>query len=143
MALTGRVDIRQRLQLAIAKARLHKQTLSLLFVDIDRFNTINSTLGPEIGQQLIDTIHERLQHALEGKHKLIHIGSDDFVILSDCISSPPELRQLGNRLLNVIRKPCYVDKQQLLATASIGISSFPNKADNEQTLMHQALEMQP
>ncbi len=139
MALAGRVDIRQRLKLAIAKARLQKQPLSLLFVDIDRFNTINSTLGPEIGQQLIDIVHQRLQHALDGKYQLIHIGSDDFVVLSDCIFNASELRQLANRLLNIVRKPCFVDGQQLLATASIGISSYPNKASNEQELMHQAL----
>lgn len=139
MALAGRLDISQRLKLAIAKARLQKQSLSLMLIDIDRFNTINSTLGPEIGQQLINTIHERLQHALDGKHKLIHIGSDDFVVLSDSVANSSELRQLGNRLLNIIHKPCFIDHHQLLATASIGISNFPNKANDEHTLMHQAV----
>lgn len=137
--LSGRVDIRQRLQLAIAKARLHKQSLALLFIDIDRFNTITSTLGPKIGQQLVDTILERLTHALNGDHKLIHVGSDQFVLLSEATTQTSELRQLANRLLNIIRKPIYIDQQELMATASIGISIFPNKADNEQTLMHQAI----
>ncbi|NNC54951.1 MAG: EAL domain-containing protein, partial [Pseudomonadales bacterium] len=137
--LAGRVDIRQRLQLAISKARLHKHPLALLFIDLDRFNTITSTLGPDVGQQLVDTLHERLAHSLNGDHALIHVGSDEFAVLADNISNASQLRQLGNRLLNVIRKPVYIKDQQLVATASMGISVYPSKAENDQVLLHQAL----
>ncbi|MGB5324967.1 MAG: bifunctional diguanylate cyclase/phosphodiesterase [Pseudomonadales bacterium] len=137
--LSGRVDIRQRLQLAIAKARLRKQSVALLFIDLDRFNTITSTLGPEIGQQLVDTLNERLAHALNGDHVLMHVGSDEFAVLVDNVSNASQLRQLGNRLLNIIRKPVYIDEQQLVATASMGISVYPGKAENDQVLLHQAL----
>jgi diguanylate cyclase (GGDEF)-like protein len=137
--LAGRVDIRQRLQLAVAKARLRKQALALLFIDLDRFNTITTTLGPEVGQQLVDVIHERLAHALNGDHVLVHVGSDEFAVLAENVSNSSQLRQLGNRLLNVIRKPAYIDDQELVATASMGVSVYPSKADNEQILLHQAL----
>lgn len=137
--LAGRIDIRQRLQLAIAKAHLHKQSLALLFIDLDRFNTITSTLGPQVGQQLVDVILERLTHALNGDHMLIHVGSDEYAVLAENFSNSSQLRQLANRLLNVIRKPVYIDGQELVATASVGISIYPNKAENEQTLLHQAL----
>lgn len=137
--LAGRVDIQQRLQLAVAKARLHKNALALLFIDVDRFNTIVATMGTSIGQQLVDALHERLTHALNGDHMLIHIGSDEFVVLSDSAEHSSQLRQLANRLLTVIRKPVYIDGNELIATASIGISVFPNKADDEQILLQQAV----
>lgn len=137
--LAGRMDIKQRLQLAIARARLRKKSLALLFIDLDRFNTITATLGPEIGQQLLDTISQRLGLALDGDHLLMHLGSDEYAVLGEGIDNASQLRQLGNRLLNVIRKPVFIRNQELMATASIGISVYPNKADNEQILLHQAL----
>jgi diguanylate cyclase (GGDEF)-like protein len=137
--LAGRIDIKQRLQLAIARARLRKKSLALLFIDLDRFNTITSTLGPEIGQQLLDVISDRLTHALNGDHLLMHLGSDEFAVLIEGMDNASQLRQLANRLLNVIRKPVFIEQQQLMTTASIGISLYPNKADSEQTLLHQAI----
>ena len=50
-----------------------------------------------------------------------------------------QIRQLGNRLLNVINKPVFINEQELLTTASIGVSLYPNKAENEQILLHQAI----
>lgn len=137
--LAGRIDIKQRLQLAIARARLRKKSLALLFIDLDRFNTITSTLGPEVGQQFLDVTTDRLTHALNGDHLLMHLGSDEYAVLSEGIDNASQLRQLANRLLNVIRKPVFIDQQELMTTASIGISLYPNKADNEQTLLHQAI----
>ncbi len=137
--LAGRIDIKQRLQLAIAKARLHKTSFALLFIDLDRFNTVTATLGPEIGQQLLDVITERLTHAINGDHLLMHLGSDEYAVFIEGIDNSSQLRQLGNRLLNVIRKPIFIERQQLMTTASIGVSVYPNKADNEQTLLHQAI----
>lgn len=137
--LAGRMDIKQRLQLSIAKARLRKSSLALLFIDLDRFNTVTSTLGPEVGRQLLEVIGIRLTHALNGDHTILHLGSDEYVVLCEKIDNASQLRQLGNRLLNVIRKPIFIDGQELVSTASIGISLYPNKADNEQTLLHQAI----
>ena len=137
--LAGRIDIKQRLQLAIARARLRQKSLALLFIDLDRFNTITSTLGPEVGQQFLDVTTDRLTHALNGDHLLMHLGSDEYAVLSEGIDNASQLRQLGNRLLNVIRKPVFIDQQELMTAASIGISLYPNKADNEQTLLHQAI----
>ena len=137
--LAGRMDIKQRLQLAIARARLRKTSLALLFIDLDRFNTITATLGPEVGQQLLNAISERLSAALSGDHILMHLGSDEYAILVEGMDKSSQLRQLGNRLLNVIRQPVFINQQELVSTASMGISVYPNKADNEQLLLHQAL----
>lgn len=138
-ALTGRVDIRQRLQLAIAKARLQKSAVALMLIDLDRFHAIATTLGPKVGQSMVDTVSERLHHALDKDHNLIHLGSDEFAVLCAHNDSASQLRQLANRLLNVVRKPVYIDGNELLVTASIGVSVYPNKADNDQTLLHQAV----
>jgi len=137
--LAGRIDIKQRLQLAIAKARLRKSPLALLFIDLDRFHTITATLGAETGQQMLDAIGARLSHALEGQHSLMHLGSDEYVVLCEGVDNASQLRQLGNRLLSDIRKPVFIDQQQLVSTASIGISLYPNKAEDEQALLHQAI----
>ncbi len=137
--LAGRIDIKQRLQLAIARSRLRKNPLALLFIDLDRFNTITATLGPEFGQQFLDITTDRLSHALQGDHQLMHLGSDEYAVLIEGVDNASQLRQLGNRLLNVINKPVFIEQQELITTASIGISIYPNKADNEQALLHQAI----
>ena len=137
--LAGRIDIKQRLQLAIAKARLRENSLALLFIDLDRFNTITSTLGPEVGKEFLEVTTNRLNHALQGDHQLMHLGSDEYAVLIEGIENSSQLRQLGNRLLNVINKPVFINEQELLTTASIGVSLYPNKAENEQILLHQAI----
>ena len=94
--LAGRIDIKQRLQLAIAKARLRENSLALLFIDLDRFNTITSTLGPEVGKEFLEVTTNRLNHALQGDHQLMHLGSDEYAVLIEGIENSSQLRQLGN-----------------------------------------------
>ena len=137
--ISGRIDIKQRLQLAIARSRLRKNPLALLFIDLDRFNTITATLGPGFGQQFLDITTDRLSHALQGDHQLMHLGSDEYAVLIEGVDNSSQLRQLGNRLLNVINKPVFIEQQELITTASVGISIYPNKADNEQSLFTRRL----
>lgn len=137
--LSTRVDIKQRLQLAIAKARLGKTSLALFFIDLDRFTTVASTLGPQTAQALVDTVMQRLSYAIDNQHKLLHLGADEFVLLLETDNNSTQLRQLANRLLNTIRKPIYIDEQQLITTASIGASVYPSKAEDDQTLLHQSI----
>ena len=86
------------MQLAIARSRLRKKSSSTFLSISDRFNTITATLGPEFGQQFLDITTDRLSHALQGDHQLMHLGSDEYAVLIEGVDNASQLRQLGNRL---------------------------------------------
>ncbi len=141
--LAAQADISQRIKLAMAKAKSQRRSLSLLYIDLDRYNTVTSTLGNTVGNALIKTVHNRLASAintaLDGRYMYFHLAADKFIVLFDAIYNVAELRQMGNRLLHAIKKPLFVEDQQLVATASIGISCYPQKACTAQELIEQAM----
>ena len=137
--LVAQVDISQRIKLAIAKAKIKQRSLAIIYIDLDRYKAVSSTLGNETGAELIKTIHHRLQASIDSQFQYFHLGSDKYIVLREARYNASELRQLATRLLTIIKKPVYVDSQQLVSTASIGISCFPQKADNAEDLLEQSM----
>lgn len=140
--LAAHTDISQRIKLAMARAKAQEQSLSLLYIDLDRYNSVSTTLGHNVGSALIQAVHARLSAAIdqssEGKYFYFHLAADKFIVLYDAVYNVSELRQFANRLLSTIKRPIFVDGQQLVSTASIGISCYPQKANNAQDLLEQA-----
>lgn len=137
--LAAQVDISQRIKLAIAKAKIKQRSLAIIYIDLDRYKAVSSTLGNEIGSVLIKTIHSRLSASVDEALQYFHLGADKFIVLREATYNASELRQLATRLLTIIKKPVYVDAQQLVSTASIGISCYPQKANNAEELLEQSI----
>jgi len=137
--LTAHVDISQRIQVAIAKAKSTQSSLTIIYIDLDRYTAVSSALGNNTGNALIKTVHQRLHAAVDKRFQYFHFGADKFIVLREAPYSAPEIRQFASRLLNIIKKPIFVDEQQLVSTASIGVSSYPQKASNGEELLEQSL----
>lgn len=137
--LAAQVDISQRIKLAIAKAKTKQRSLAIIYIDLDRYKAVSAALGNTIGAALIKTVHQRLAASIDDRFQYFHLGSDKFIVLREAEYNASELRQLANRLLTIIKKPVFVESQQLVSTASIGISCFPQKADNAEALLEQSI----
>ncbi len=137
--LAAQVDISQRIKLAIAKAKTKQRSLAIIYIDLDRYKAVSSTLGNETGSQLIKAVHQRLAASIDNRFQYFHLGADKFIVLREAVYNASELRQLASRLLTVVKKPVFVDSQQLVSTASIGISCFPQKANNAESLLEQSI----
>jgi diguanylate cyclase (GGDEF)-like protein/PAS domain S-box-containing protein len=124
-ALTGlpnRVLLLDRLEAALARIRRHQSYLAVLYLDLDRFKTVNDNLGHEIGDRLLQVVGQRLQQTLRPSDSVARLGGDEFVAVLADLHDPSEAMQVAERLLTVIAEPADFGDSPLVCTVSIGIA---------------------
>ena len=140
-ALTGlpnRVLLNDRANQAIlAAARSHGQ-LALLFIDLDRFQLVNDSLGHQAGDALLHAVAERLGNTLRRDDTLARLGGDEFVLLWNGLKSGPDAAVVAQRILGILARPFVIEGQTLSIGASIGISVYPADGHDSATLLKSA-----
>lgn len=110
---------------------------AVLFIDLDRFKTINDTLGHDVGDLLVQQVGRRLQTFLDDKCRVFRIGGDEYLVVrEDC--PPSESRELAERILHAINVPYLLRENELNITASIGISLSPEHGTDRFALLKAA-----
>ncbi|MCG6657612.1 diguanylate cyclase [Halomonas campisalis] len=140
-ALTGlpnRTLLAERLSRAIGLARRHRHRVALLYLDLDAFKPINDSLGHALGDRLLQAVATRLQGCMRSIDTVCRQGGDEFVILLAEISKREDATRVAEKLLAVLGRPYRIQSHDLLITLSIGISLYPEDADDADTLMHSA-----
>jgi len=140
-ALTGlpnRVLFRDRVSVALAQARRNKQMLAVMFLDLDRFKSVNDALGHMRGDELLKRVAGRLAgHVREGD-TVARVGGDEFTLLLHEIPQVEDAIEVAQRILESLRRPLVVGRHKLHITTSIGITVYPNDGDDVETLMKNA-----
>ena len=140
-ALTGlpnRLMFNQLLNHAIQSAKRHKRQLAVFFIDLDRFKTINDTLGHAAGDQLLQEIAMRFKQSLRAADVVGRLGGDEFVILIEEVSDSSQVATVAHKILTTAIKPMVLLGEECRVTASIGISIYPKDGEDEQALMKNA-----
>lgn len=140
-ALTGlpnRSLVRERLIHALAAARRESKSVALLFIDLDRFKTVNDTLGHPAGDELLSEAGRRMSGVLRESDTLARIGGDEFVLLLEAPADADDATRVARKLLKVMGSPVQIAGQALVVTASIGISLYPNDGEDADTLIRHA-----
>ena len=127
-----------RIQVAIAQAARDANGLALLFVDLDRFKTINDSLGHQAGDQLLRLVGERLKSCVRSGDTVSRVGGDEFIVLCPNCDSPEDASSLGDKLLGAIAQPYQIDDTELVITASIGIALYPDNGADANSLIGNA-----
>ncbi len=136
--LPNRALFMDRIEHAMSRRRGGTQRLALLFLDLDRFKNINDTLGHDVGDRLLQTIALRIMQCVREGDTVARFGGDEFAILLEDVASSDAVGQVARKFIEVIEKPIEVEGHELFATASIGISFFPDDADNANILLKNA-----
>ncbi len=141
--LPNRRLLQNRLELTLAVARRHQHIGALLFLDLDRFKTINDSLGHTAGDELLSVVAKRIKNCLREEDTAARIGGDEFVILVPELSDERTIaqslvQQLAQRILVEFSLPFHIQDQELYVTASIGISLFPMDESTGPQLLQQA-----
>ncbi|MFO7570833.1 MAG: EAL domain-containing protein [Smithellaceae bacterium] len=136
--LPNRLMFNQLLHHAIETAKRYKRQFAVLFIDLDRFKTINDSMGHEAGDQLLQEIAKRLTQTLRAVDVVARLGGDEFVILIEELSEPDQVKTVAGKILSAVMKPVYIAGNECRVTTSIGVSIYPQDADNEQALMKNA-----
>ncbi len=136
--LANRNLFRDRLHAAILRARDLNKGLAVLYIDMDRFRTINDSLGHELGDELLKKIGERLIKSAVSADTLARIGSDEFTVILDQHVSRPDLESYCEKIIDELRRPFRIGEHELLLGVSIGVSLFPEHGRELQVLINHA-----
>jgi diguanylate cyclase (GGDEF)-like protein/PAS domain S-box-containing protein len=120
--LPNRVLLLDRLEAALARIRRHHAHLAVLYLDLDRFKTVNDNLGHEVGDRLLQVVGQRLQQTLRPSDSVARLGGDEFAAILADLHDPSEAVQVAERLLTVIAEPIDLGSDTLITTVSIGIA---------------------
>ncbi len=112
--------------------------LSLLFLDLDHFKTINDNFGHGVGDAVLIEAGKRIQSALRSGDVLARLGGDEFAVLLSELGSPDDAMRVAAKLLEVLKAPYILRHQQIYSGASIGIAFLPDDAANADTLLRYA-----
>ncbi|WP_282936516.1 EAL domain-containing protein [Paenibacillus sp. RC67] len=136
--LPNRVLFRERLQRAIEQAQSTKQTVALLFMDLDHFKMINDTFGHIIGDLLLQHLAVRLRECIGPDDTVARLSGDEFTIIIPYQHSlEPVLHKL-ERICRQLIEPFMCRDQELFVTVSIGISLYPADGVDTETLIKNA-----
>jgi len=117
--------------------RNHKQ-MAVLFIDLDRFKSINESLGHETGDLMLIEIASRLQHSVRDTDSISRFGGDEFGILIDNISNVNIINDIIENIITHISQVFEINENQLYITASIGISLYPLDGETPNELLRNA-----
>jgi diguanylate cyclase (GGDEF)-like protein len=140
-ALTGLPNRRlfaDRLSQTLALAGREGRTVALLYIDLDGFKLVNDSLGHAIGDLLLVEVAERLRTRVRQSDTLARLGGDEFTVILTGIHAKEEALLVARSLLDGLASPFSLENHQLTVGASIGISIFPENAQNAADLMQQA-----
>lgn len=136
--LPNRMLFNDRLSQAIARCRRECSSFALMFLDLDRFKNINDSLGHHVGDQLLRIVAERITASVRESDTVSRPGGDEFTLLLSDIEDPEDAARVAEKLLQSLARPCSIGGRQLMVTASIGISIYPDDGDDIPTLMRNA-----
>jgi len=132
-ALTGlpnRVLFIDRLERALARTRRHPGYLAVLYLDVDRFKTVNDNLGHEAGDRLLQVMAQRLNETVRPSDSVARLGGDEFAAILPDLADPNEAAQIAKRLLEATAEPVDLAGAERVVTMSIGIGIAGAGFDN-------------
>ncbi len=136
--LPNRRLLTDRIDQALKRAKRHKLMLTLLYIDVDNFKTINDTLGHQQGDELLQYIAEQIRQHIRKSDTLARIGGDEFVLLASDLSSAEEAKVVAQTISRIFETPYLARTGPVSVSLSIGVAVFPKHGQDSETLLKNA-----
>jgi diguanylate cyclase (GGDEF)-like protein/PAS domain S-box-containing protein len=136
--LPNRALFQDRLAQVLGQAKRDERVTALLLLDLDRFKTINDTLGHAAGDELLIEVGKRLESRKREGDTIARLGGDEFVFVLSKLRHKEDAAVVAEQVLEVLRPPIHVADYDLHVSASIGIALFPEDGDESTSLMKSA-----
>lgn len=136
--LPNRLLLNDRLMQTIAMARRTRKQLAVLFMDLDRFKTINDSLGHLVGDKLLQSVAQRLTACVRGSDTVSRQGGDEFIVLLADVENANAAGHSATKILTALAENHSIAEHDLNVTLSIGISVFPDDGEDAETLLKNA-----
>lgn len=140
--LANRTFFRMQLRKSMALAERGHYAFALFYFDLDEFKRINDTLGHNAGDQLLVEVANRLKQRLRAEDTIARLGGDEFAILLSGIEHQEHATQVANTIQKTLNEPIQLGSNEVIISASIGITMAPyDSQEEDQLLKHADLAM--
>lgn len=140
--LTGLPNRRMFNELAashLSRAKRSRKHYALLYIDLDRFKSINDTLGHHVGDLLLQTVAGRLRGALRESDVIARLGGDEFALLLTGLDNVSDTGLIAGKIVEQVSRPCLnLDGNDIQVSPSIGIALFPRDGHDFDSLCRHA-----
>ena len=136
--LPNRTLFMDRMEQALARARRSRHPLALLFIDVDRFKSVNDSLGHDVGDQLLHQVGQRLMECVRTSDTVARLGGDEFTVIIEDFSDPQAVTQTCERILTSLLDPMLLGGTEVHLGCSIGVSMYPNDGTTVNALLQNA-----
>lgn len=139
-ALTGLANrslLLERMRQALADSARGDQ-FAILFLDLDRFKTVNDMLGHNAGDELLRKVATRLLETVRNRDTIARIGGDEFVILQTGTSAPEDAARLARRIIKSVGEPFRIGEDEIVVGVSVGIDLSGHEPRSADGLLNNA-----
>jgi diguanylate cyclase (GGDEF)-like protein/PAS domain S-box-containing protein len=127
-----------RLEVSIHAAKRTRKNVAVLFIDLDRFKTLNDTLGHSLADGLLLETADRLRRSVRKSDTVARFGGDEFAVILPDLSRPEDAAQVAEKILEAIVEPMYAGPTAVDLSASIGVAIYPYDGEDFDTLLRHA-----
>ena len=136
--ISNRARLRIEAERMLKVARRHHQHLAVVFLDLDRFKQVNDSLGHEAGDQVLQEVAKRLTSCLRSSDCVARFGGDEFTLLLGDLIHAEDVLLVTQKIEMALSKPFLLARDEVLVTASLGVSMYPGDGDELKTLFRRA-----
>ena len=136
--LANRSLFRDRLEQALKRTERGADGPVLLFLDLDRFKTINDTLGHDVGDELLREVASRLKRCVRAGDTVARLGGDEFTVLLDQVPEETMGAKVAEKVLQAMQQPVSALGHELFVTTSIGLAGYPQGGTSAEVLLKNA-----
>lgn len=140
-ALTGVANrnlFTTELDIALRYAQRHGRHTALLALDLDRFKQVNDTFGHHTGDELLQEVARRLTRCVRDSDTVARLGGDEFAIICTDLAQPRDAAVVARKVIRALEQPVVLSDRTITTYASIGISLYPQDAQNSADLLRAA-----
>lgn len=130
----------QDIEKELSRCSRNGSSFSLMFLDLDRFKTINDSLGHAVGDEILQAVATRLLQSVRKEDTVARLGGDEFVVILTNTDSREKISFIAEKIISALSVPfdLRLNSASLHVTVSIGISIYPEHGDNVDVLMRNA-----
>jgi diguanylate cyclase (GGDEF)-like protein/PAS domain S-box-containing protein len=139
--LANKALFTDRLNQAVARMERTRKPIAVMFLDLDNFKTVNDSLGHSVGDELLRAVAEVLRGCIRQADTAARLGGDEFAVLIEYIEGHSDIVKLAERILTALRRPVTLERTEVVATASVGITFGVPGSTGEQLLRNADLAM--
>ena len=139
--LTGLVNrslFQERLDRALIRCNRRKESIAVLYLDLDNFKSVNDGLGHNLGDKLLVSVSNRLSNTVRESDTVARLGGDEFAIILDEIVSTQSAAAVAEKIIKAISSPFEIDGNVIHTGTSIGVAIFPESGKTAEALIKNA-----